>query len=197
MIKRMILAAGLLAAAIPAAGQTTDSAAGRVTAFACVPLPSPLSIEVETAVGSPQADRLRRVLVRSLVTRHAVVSTGAPLRLSLYVGSTDHSGVGKRRDLGQFDGSDEDDGNIWIRVDIWSNRRDSVIGGRRDRRFAVVDELHIEITLDSRANGQCVWQGKVVFRLDGRDEIATAEKLIPILVDWLGRSARAEPFELD
>ena len=166
MVKRLILAAVLLAAAAPAAGQATDDAAGHVTAFACVPLPSPLKVEIETSDGSPQADRLRRALVRSLATRKAVVSPGAPLRLSLYVGSEGHSQIGKGRDLGQFDGSDEDDGNIWIRVDIWSNRRDSVIGGRRNRGFAVVDQLHIEITLDSRANGQCVWQGKAVFKLD-------------------------------
>ncbi len=197
MINRLILAAALLAAAVPAAGQAKDEAVGRVTAFACESLPSPLNIEVETSDGSPQADRLRRVLVRSLLARQAVVSPGAPLRLSLYVESVRAPEIRKGRDLDKVGSGNDVDDPIRIRIDIWSNRRNSVIGGLRDQVLTAVDELRIEITLDSRTNGRCVWQGKAVFKLGGRDEIATAETIIPLLVERLGRSARAEPFDLD
>ncbi len=198
MVNRLILAAVLLAAAVPAAGQATDEAVGRVTAFACEALPSPLNIDVETSDGSLQADRLRRVLVKSLAARQAVVSPGAPLRLSLYVGSVREPEIRKGRDLGQFSRGSANDERTQFRINLWSNRRDSVIGGRRDQVLAAaVDELHIEITLDSRTNGQCVWQGEAVIRLDGRDETAVAEQIIPLLLERLGRSAKAEPFELD
>ncbi len=194
---RLMLAAVLLVAVVPATGQATNDAAGHVTAFACTTLPFPLNIEVETSAGSPQADRLRPVLIRSLAARQVVVTSSAPLRLSLYVLSTRHLEIGNKRVLSQLDGGDAYEERIWIRVNIWSNKRNSVIGGRRYQSSAVVDELHVEITLDSRVNGQCIWQGKAVFRLDGRDEMATAEQLIPLLLDRLGRSARVEPIELD
>ena len=195
--KRLILTTVLITVAVPSIGQETNEAPGHVTAFACVSLPSPLNIEVDTSVGSPKSNRLRRVLLRSLAARQAVVSPNAPLRLSLYAGSARHPIIGNIRSPVQLDGGEAFNERIWVRVDIWSNKRNSVIGGWRHQNSALADELHIEITLDSQISGQCLWQGKAVFRLDGRDEIATAEKLIPLLVDRLGRSARAEPIELD
>ncbi len=198
MVNRLILAAVLLAAAVPAAGQATDEVVGRVTAFACESLPSPLNIEVETSDGSPREDRLRRILVKSLAARQAVVSPGAPLRLSLYVRSVREPEIRKGRDLGQFSRGNANDERTQFLINLWSSRSDSVIGGRRDQVLAAgVDELHIEITLDSRTNGQCVWQGEAVIRLDGRDETAVAEQIIPLLVERLGRSARDEPIDLD
>ena len=198
MVNRLALAAVLIATAIPAAGQGVEKPAGRVTSFACVALPSPLNISVETPDAAAQTDRLRRVLVKSLGTRQAVVSPGAPLKLSLYVGLVRGPEIGEGSELDLIDSDDESDENIQIRVDLWSNRRNSVIGGRRDLNPTVdVEKLRIEITLDSRANGRCVWQGNAEYRLDGRDETATAEKMIPLLIERLGRSAKAEPITLE
>lgn len=198
MLNRLVLAAALLAVAVPAAGQGTGKPAGRVTSFACASLPASLNVSVETPDAPAQADRLRRVLVESLAARRAVVSADAPLQLSLYVGLVRGPEIGEGNVLNQIDRDDEGDENIQIRVDIWSNRRNSVIGGRRDLHPTTdVDKLRIEITLDSRTDGRCVWQGNAEYRLDGRDEIATAEKMIPLLVERLGRSAKAEPISLD
>ncbi len=198
MVNRLILASFFLAVAVPAAGQATGGPAGRVTAFACDALPSPLRVEVEATDESPQADRLRRVVVRSLGARGAVVTPDAPLRLSLYVDSIREPEIRKGRDLGQFSRGNASDQRTRFRINLWSNRRDSVLGGRRDQVLAVaVDELHVEITLDNRSVGRCVWQGEAVHRLDGRDELAAAELLIPLLIERLGRSASAEPIELD
>ncbi len=198
MVNRLTLAAVFFAAAVPAAGQPVAEQAGRVTAFACESLPSPLRVDVEVPDASPQAGRLRRALVRSLGARQAVVSPGAPLRLSLYVGSVREPEIRKGRDLGQFSRGNASDQRTRFRINLWSNRRDSVLGGRRDQVLAAaVDELHVEITLDNRSDGRCVWQGEAVHRLDGRDELAAAEQLIPLLIDRLGRSASAEPIELE
>jgi hypothetical protein len=198
MLDRLILAAIVVAVAVPAAGQAPSGATGRVTAFACAPLPSPLRIVLEVSDGSPYADRLKRVLVRALAARDAIVTPGAPLRLSLYVGAVREPEIRKGRDLGRFSRGNSSDQRTQFRINLWSNQRDSVIGGRRDKVLAsAVDELHVEITLDDRSDGQCVWQGEVVHRLEGGDELAAAERIIPLLIDRLGRSARAELIELD
>jgi len=106
--------------------------------------------------------------------------------------------IRKGRDLGQFSRGNASDQRTRFRINLWSNRQDSVIGGRRDEVLASsVDELHVEITLDDRSDGQCIWQGEAVHRLDGRDELAAAERIIPLLIDRLGRTARAEPVQLD
>ncbi len=198
MLERLILASFVLAVALPAAGQAPSGATGSVTAFACTPLPSPLRIEVEASDGSPYGDRLKRVLVRSLAARNAIVMPGAPLRLSLYVGAVREPEIRKGRDLGRFSRGNASGLRTQFRINLWSNQRDSVIGGRRDQVLAsAVDELHVEITLDDRSDGQCVWQGEAVHKLEGRDELAAAERIIPLLIERLGRSARAELIELD
>ena len=60
MVNRLILAAVLLAAAVPAVGQATDEAVGRVTAFACEALPSQENIDVETSDVWPVQPRQRQ-----------------------------------------------------------------------------------------------------------------------------------------
>ena len=195
--KQLLLTALLIFVTVPSIGQETKEAAGHVTAFACVPLPSPLIVEVETFDESSHSDRLRQILLHSLTAQQAVISSDAPLRLTLHVGSVNQSVVGNMHSLNRLDDGEGFEERIWIRVDLWSNRRNSVIGGRRYQNADFADEIKIEITLDSQINGQCIWQGVVVFRLDGRDETVTAGKLIPLLVDRLGRTARAEPIKLD
>ena len=184
MVYRPILASIFLAVACPAVGQSTGETAGQVTAFVCEALPSPLKVDVEVSDEPLQADRLRRILVRSLVDHQAVVTPDAPLQLSLYVNF-----VHKAETL---------DPKTRFHVTLWSNRRDSLFGSQHDERHtAEVSELHVEIMLDNLTDGHCIWQGKAVHRLDGRDEQVMAEKMIPMLIKRLGRSVRAEPIELD
>ncbi len=198
MVIRSSLTAIFLAAAIPAVGQALDPASGRLTAFVCESLPSPLRVEIESPEGSSRTDSLKRVLIRALAARHAVVAPGAPLRLSLYVGSVREAEVRKGRDLGEFSRGNASDERTRFRINLWSNKRDSVIGGRRHEILtAAVDELHVEITLDDQSDGRCIWQGEAVHRLDGRDEQSVAEQIIPKLIERLGQSASAEPIALE
>ncbi len=184
MVNRLILASVFFAAAGPAAGQATIKATGHVTAFACESLPSPLRVDVEVSDERLQADRLRRVLVRSLAAHQAIVTPGAPLQLNLYI------------DLVRW--TEKHDPKTRFRVTLWSNRRDSVFGGQSDELDrARINELHVEITLDNVTDGHCVWQGEAVHGLHGRDEQVTAEQMIALLIDRLGRSVQAEPIELD
>ena len=183
MVNRLILASIFVIAAGPAAGQVTGESTGRVTAFACESLPSPLRVGVEVSDEPLQADRLRRILVRSLGAHQAIVTPGAPFQLNLYINLVRQT--------------ETHDPKTKFRIPLWSNRRDSLFGGQRyELDAAQVNEIRVEITVDNLTNSHCVWQGEAVPGLDDRDEQATAEQMIPLLVDRLGRSARAEPFAL-
>ncbi len=200
LVGSRILAVVFVALAFPALGQTSNEAGGRVTAFVCEALPSPLKveIEIETLEDSPRSARLRRALLKSLAARDAVVVSGAPLRLSLYVSPTREAETRRERDLARISRGNASDKRTEFHINLWSNRRDSVLGGRREEVLSsAVDELQVEIILDSKSSGQCVWQGEAVHVLGGRDELVVAEKIIPLLMQRLGRSARAEPIELD
>lgn len=197
MVNRLSIAVVLLAAG-PAAAQAPARADGEVTATACQALPSPLRVELEAGDGTPGVERLRDALVQALSRRNVVVAPGAPFRLGLYVDSVHEAEKRKGRDLGRFSRGNASDKRTKFRINLWSNRHDSVIGGRRDQVLkTAVDELQVEITLDDRSDGQCVWQGKAVQMLDGRDELQTAERIIPLLIQRLGRTTRAEPIRLD
>ena len=197
LCNRLLLTTLLISVTVPSVGQDLKESSGHITAFACVPLPTPLIVDVYTSDGSSQSDRLRRALLGSLIARQAVVSSDASLRLTLHVRSMKQSVVGSMRRNNQIGGVKRVEERVWIRVDLWSNRRNSVIGGKRYQRAALTEEIQIEIMLDSQINGQCIWQGMAVSRLEGRDEIVAAEKLISMLVDRLGRSVRAEPIKLE
>lgn len=198
VVGRLSLAVVLIAGAGSAVAQAPAVADGHVSAFACQALPSPLQVELEAGDGRPGSERLRAALLRALSRRHVTVAPGARFRLGLYVDAVREAETHKGRDLGRFSRGNASDKRTQFRINLWSNRRDSVIGGRRDEVLhAAVDELHVEITLDDRSDGQCVWQGKAVHNLDGHDELDSAERMIPLLVQRLGRSAGAEPIRID
>ena len=83
-------------------------------------------------------------------------------------------------------------------MNLWSNRKDSVIGGRKDTVLSRgLNELHVAIEIHDKSNGQCMWQGQAKLDLDGQDEFSTTRRIIPLLVAVLGKTVRAEPLKLD
>jgi hypothetical protein len=85
-----------------------------------------------------------------------------------------------------------------VELNLWSNQRDSLFGGRRtDSRGAALDEMRVEVAVNDKSNGRCVWHGEAVVDLDGRDPDRAAALVIPLLVARLGEAVRGEPISLD
>jgi hypothetical protein len=83
-------------------------------------------------------------------------------------------------------------------MNLWSNRKDSVVGGRREATLSHGrDELYVAIEIHDKSNGRCVWLGRALLNLGGRDELSTARRIIPLLAGTLGKTIQTEPLELD
>ncbi len=194
-------AAILLSATLAASAMSSlaaDARPGVLTAFACGKIPSPLSVEVDAQDDSRQARQLKNTLIKALIDRQARIAGDAPMKISLYMETVREGAKYKGRDLGEFSRGNRTDERTKFRMNLWSNRKDSVIGGRKDARLTRgLDELHVAIEIHDKSNGQCVWQGQAKFNLDGRDEFAAASRIIPLLTEYMGKTVRSAPIELN
>ena len=188
----------LVLLAVPRVGSADEHRRVHVSAYACESLPKPLAVEVDLGDDSESYRKLRDVLVDSLAGRQVAVRDGASLRLSLYLETQRESERRKGRDLGQFSQGNSSDQRTRFRMTLWSNRQDSVFGGRKDRvLYKAVNELRIAITINDMRNGRCVWQGEAKYDLDGADEFRTAARVIPLLTRQLGRTVKNQTLALD
>jgi hypothetical protein len=194
---RVLGAIALLAALVSsptAAG--SEEGDGSLTAIACGRLQAPYRFEVALDDDGPAFERLDGSLRSALAARRIEVVADAPLRLSLHVDTLRSVPRVRRPDMGRF--RHHADRGTEIELNLWSNRHDSLLGGRReDALRAAVDELRVEIAISDKSNGRCVWYGEAVVDLDGRDPDRSAAVVIPLLVARLGEMVRAEPISLD
>ncbi len=180
------------------AARATAKGEGFLSAYACGKLPTPLRVEVETQDDSRKFMELKQVLIDALASRETRIAANAPLKLSLFVETVRETERRKGRDLGQFSTGNRNDERTRFRMNLWSNRQDSVIGGRKNTVLSqAVDELHVGITVNDKSNGRCVWQGEAMLNLGGRDEFATARRMIPLLAKAMGRTIRSQPIFVD
>ena len=184
----LALAVGLCWSAARAQTDPPESA-GTLAAFACAPLPAAPRLAVEAQEDSPAFRHLKEVFVAGLRRQQATIGETARLRASLYV-----------------EAERENNASLPARpahpvreitpatrrafFEIWSNRRDSILGGRRPRSLSV-DEVRVSILVHDSTNGQCIWQGEAIHPIGDRDEMDVAERLVTALIRHLGQSVKA------
>ncbi len=190
-----------LAPSLPAL--PADPPAGYLTAFVCEPVAKPLRVSSTILDNTDENIRLHGLLLKRLAANHVTVGPDAALTMSFDVRRVREAARRKPGDMIDVRvGEDEErigqEGFAKIHMNIWSNARDSVLGGRRDTlESALVDRLRISVTINSKADGRCVWRGEVVQNLDGRDARRTATRMIPILADSVGSAVSQKPIDID
>ena len=179
----------------PETGQTGQPApGGTLSAFACASLPASPSVAIEAQDDSAAFKRLKDVFVAQLKARKLRIAATAALKASLYIESKRETTV---QDTGRTAHPVRRLNPASRRAffDLWSNKRDSIIGGKRPRALSV-DEIRVSILIHDGSNGRCVWQGEAVHAIGARDELEIAEQLIGALAVHIGRSVRAQPVRL-
>jgi hypothetical protein len=193
--RRLVPLVAFLALSSPMSAHA-DAPDGMLRAIACGKVEGPLQLEISLEDDGRSSVQIERRLAAELKQRQAEVSAGAPLRLSLSIHTVRAHSRGRRPDLGRF--SHDTDRGTQVQFNLWSNQHDSVFGGRReDVAGRHVDELRIEISINDKSNGRCVWHGQAAVDLDGRDADQAALRIIPLLVARIGETVRGEPITLD
>lgn len=189
----VVLAASFFSGHAPA--QTAQPASdGTLSAFACASLPANPRVAIEAQDDSAAFKRLKQAFVAELKARRVRIAATATLTASLYVESRRESSA-RHTERTTHPVRPLSSPSRRAFVDLWSNKRDSVIGGKRPRSLSI-DEIQVSILIHDRSNGQCVWQGEAVHAIGERDEIDIAEQLIEALAGHIGRSVPARPVRL-
>lgn len=190
---RLALAVAIAAALFLPCGPAT--AQGTLNTYACENFPAALQVRVDLLDDAEPMLRVRAALLAALARKGIPVADGAPYVLSVGAEATRLAARRKGRDLGSIsDGTDED---VKMRMNLWSSREDSVLGGRKDAvESEARNEIRVTISINSIADGRCIWRGDAVHDTAGRDQWAVAERMAPILVDAIGGSGGHRAFEL-
>ena len=176
---------------VPKAEKEAESG-GYITAFACGELQTSRNFQVDTLDDSENSLRLRKAAVDALVRQKASISDTARMRLSVEYEAIQEAAVRKGRDLGEFRSAPGEE-DVNLRMNVWSNERDSIIGGRRDRlEKRAIHRVRVKVSVHSKSDGTCLWQGEAEHQLDG-----VAEKVIPRLTAAIGKTVKRQPFEVD
>lgn len=177
-----------------------------ITAFACGDLPKRPSVQVISTDDSNDALALRKHLIATLRTRGILVDPKARLRLTVEVTRKVDATPARKPDLVELSRRDQEPvaggpgGGYETRVEvnIWSSRKDSLIGGRTSGKTGrVAEQLRMEITINDTGTGACLWKGTAFHDLAGRDLWREAKRVAGPLVRKIGEQAAHEPFAAD
>lgn len=185
-----------LALLVPIGAQGAEPGEGYLTATACGKLPQPLRLDVRTMDNTVENLRLREILVDRLGRRGIAVDAGASVVLSFDVARIRRPTRRKGRDLGELTGSINE--RARIRLNIWSSRRDSLLGGRREGVISeAVDRLRIVVAIDAKSDGRCLWRAEAVYDVAGRDPRRIAAGMIAPLAESIGRWVSRKPIYVE
>ena len=128
--------------------------------------------------------------------RGIAVDAGASVVLSFDVARIRRPTRRKGRDLGELTGSINE--RARIRLNIWSSRRDSLLGGRREGVISeAVDRLRIVVAVDAKSDGRCLWRAEAVYDVAGRDPRRIAAGMMAPLAESIGRWVSRKPIYVE
>jgi len=192
-----------VAGAAQDAGTTEDPPRTVLSALACGKLPVPLRVDVEIMDNAERFLRFKDRFVRRLEAGGARVVAGAPQTLMLDVQTLREFDQAEGGELLEFRAGQESgenighEGNIFLRGNVWSNRSDSVLGGRkRDPGTLALNRVVVTATINSRVDGRCLWQGEVRHDLEDEDADEATGKIMPHLAAAVGKTVRNRRIEL-
>lgn len=175
---------------------TPAAANGLLSGYACGELPPNYQVDVEVSDDSEQMLKIRESAIRTLARKNTGQSDAASLVLLIDMHTVRQGIRRKERDPGSV--TDDSSDGIRTRMNLWSNKSDSVIGGRRDVIIdGPLDEIRIDIAINDKSNGKCVWRGEAVHDTTGENQWNIAEKVTLRLIDLIGTDIRDREFEAD
>ena len=187
-----------------AAAQTADTPASRLNAYDCEALRDPLRISVRVLDDAKRYLEFKSTLEDALKAKGADVTDMAEMVATLDVRTVrEFQGQTKDPTFGRATGAGstniEQEGTVFLRGNVWSNRDKSIFGGPKDQseKFSL-HQLQVSVSVNGRTDGRCYWQGEVLHDLDTDDDPdALTQRIIPVLAGALGKTVRNRPLKIE
>lgn len=177
--RALVLVVLLFAVAEPARAQDEIELA----AIGYRELPPGIALRLELTDDSDLNLQVREMIADELMARGHRISVEAPFVLQIETFST--SGGGNDPDLGSFR-ADTDEG-AEIRLNLWSNRQDSLLNRREDTPRGATG-FRIDLGLYDSRDGRYYWRGNAGTLLTGGDAAAASRRMVPALLGHLGET---------
>ena len=203
LLALLVLAVGALSGGTSAvAGEgarqlarATDQLPGRLNCIAYYALPQSPAIEVALFDDSDENLAIQRSFQDALRDAGFAASQGPALELAFTMEVIDKGFTSAVPNLGRLDGSS--DSGIDLNVNIWSNLRDSMFGGRKTRAGRGSNQLHVNAVVRDRRSGRLLWQGDAFAALHTADRLALVRAMIAPLVQNLGRTVKNQAIQIN
>lgn len=95
--------------------------------------------------------------------------------------------------LGSAEVTDE---GVDVNVNVWSSKKDSILGGRQEGAAVNSSVFHINAVLRERGSSTVAWQGDAYYRLTGPATEPVARAMVAPLVNKLGQAVDRESFDI-
>ena len=188
---RFALAAALFALMLPAHGsparaQSDERLTALISALALQPLPDDMTVEVVTYDDSEVARSIGAVARQALTARGFQVGEGGRLQLGIEL--LDQLTLSDRSPtLGgaRIDSNADDDANV--RVNIFADNQDSVLGGRIGPPTSDALQFGLYVTLNDRSTGRRLWQAEIMADIGRSDRESAGPLMAQAVVQHLGQ----------
>lgn len=166
------------------------AAEATVTTQVCEPLKKGTPVTLLPADDSPLYLSIKQHMKQAVEKAGHPVRTSTPLQLYY---SAEESAVEVRRrgpSLGHIDIHTRNQrARAQLLVNLWSNSKDSIFGGRKNRRkFSVSNFLIMSLEINRQDNGRCVWRGEGAVELEGVTAQQVAKGLTDAVAARIGKS---------
>ena len=170
---------------------------GRAYASSFGPVPENTPIIVRPWDNSTANLRIKSSFSEQLSKRGVkMTETGTPLLLNFDTEIESLAAPGLGPTLGQVQGRNWDSR---VRMNLWSNQQDSVVGGRRttDPAGSRTVRYILRATLDDQRSGVRIWQGEASYTGAPADEANAFVAMVPVMIEGFGQNVRPKGFRLD
>ncbi len=179
-----------------ALGQSGDVPTSRLNAYECDSLPKPLRMSVQVLDNAARFIKFKGHLEKEMRAGGTEIAADAPVVLTLDIRTVrefqgETAGTLFELRAGQENTNIGQDGTVFFRGTVWSNRSHSVLGGpKRQSGQTSLNQLQVTANLNRRADGRCLWQGEVLHKLNGENADDATLRIITILAGNLGKTVR-------
>lgn len=202
MTKKLIKFIGLLVlAAILAVSSLASAADGMVNSVAFDPVPRGARLTVETYDDSEHTVILERDFTDAIRRAGYVTEDNAPLAFTFEIRNVIGAwSTGDRRHIFSFEtqrGSDGGGDRTEARVNVFNSTSGGLLNkGQSETSIATPSSYRIDVTVEDKKAGRTLWQGWTVADLTGADHIELTRRMVPVLVEAIGKTLRQETFPL-
>jgi hypothetical protein len=168
---------------------------GVLRSVAYHPMPADQSVRVIVFDDTTENIEIKRQIEDELRRAGVSVDEDSTLELAIDTEIIDRGTPESGPTLGSVEGSS--DQGYEARLNLWSNSRDSVFGGRKSDSTKAETKFHLNAILRDLGTGKFLWQGDAYAVMHQVESARVARSMVAPLVAGLGQSVTSKSFPID